>query len=245
MDARYYDPTDRRFLTQDSYRGDAKEPYSLNLYAYCANDPVNRVDVEGHRPQYIDEQSDETVIDGVKMKDILILNGKGGDVANNGCGAIAVYNVMVSQGYTGTFQKVLSEMQIMIGRIGRGILRLLKDGFDIFSIRKVLKKLFSYCKLGFTMSLFDDQKTYWTKILRKSCAIVVRYEYRGGAHYIAGIPKKIREGKYSQKIRFYNWETDYQYKYHTIRRYLTISRKHGLNPTEIIGVNRPKGGWDY
>lgn len=28
----------------DSYRGDAQEPYSLNLYAYCSNNPGNRED---------------------------------------------------------------------------------------------------------------------------------------------------------------------------------------------------------
>ena len=31
-----------------AYRGDVMEPASLNLYVYCANDPVNFWDPSGH-----------------------------------------------------------------------------------------------------------------------------------------------------------------------------------------------------
>ena len=46
--ARFYDPEDGRFLTQDTYRGENMEPETLHLYAYCANNPVNYVDPSGH-----------------------------------------------------------------------------------------------------------------------------------------------------------------------------------------------------
>ena len=47
--ARFYDPEDGRFLTQDTYRGENMEPDTLHLYVYCANNPVNYVDPSGHK----------------------------------------------------------------------------------------------------------------------------------------------------------------------------------------------------
>ena len=41
--ARYYNPVVGRFLREDTYRGDG-----LNLYAYCANNPVVYYDPSGH-----------------------------------------------------------------------------------------------------------------------------------------------------------------------------------------------------
>ncbi len=46
--ARYYDPATSRMISKDSYEGNIKNPLSLNLYIYCANDPVNNIDPSGH-----------------------------------------------------------------------------------------------------------------------------------------------------------------------------------------------------
>ena len=46
--ARFYDPYIGRFTTEDSYWGEDENPLSLNLYTYCANDPVRYVDPSGH-----------------------------------------------------------------------------------------------------------------------------------------------------------------------------------------------------
>ena len=48
LNARYYDPEDRRFMTEDSYRGEIMNPETGHLYVYCANNPVNYVDPSGH-----------------------------------------------------------------------------------------------------------------------------------------------------------------------------------------------------
>ena len=48
LNARYYDPKDGRFLTQDTYRGEADAYETWHLYTYCANNPVNYVDPSGH-----------------------------------------------------------------------------------------------------------------------------------------------------------------------------------------------------
>ena len=48
LNARYYNPEDGRFVTEDTYRGETNEPDTQNLYVYCADNPVNYVDPSGH-----------------------------------------------------------------------------------------------------------------------------------------------------------------------------------------------------
>ena len=48
INARMYDPVTARFLQMDTYRGDPKDPLSLNLYTYCANNPIKYIDPSGH-----------------------------------------------------------------------------------------------------------------------------------------------------------------------------------------------------
>lgn len=48
LSARYYDPEDGRFISRDTYRGNSANPSTWNLYAYCANSPVNYEDPSGH-----------------------------------------------------------------------------------------------------------------------------------------------------------------------------------------------------
>ena len=47
--ARYYQPAVGRFLTRDTYTGEADELLSLHLYTYCENDGVNAWDSSGHK----------------------------------------------------------------------------------------------------------------------------------------------------------------------------------------------------
>ncbi len=48
LNARYYDPTTARFMSEDTYSGDPNDPLSLNLYTYCHNEPVMYSDPTGH-----------------------------------------------------------------------------------------------------------------------------------------------------------------------------------------------------
>ncbi|MEE1037624.1 MAG: RHS repeat-associated core domain-containing protein, partial [Eubacterium sp.] len=50
LSARYYDPADGTFLTQDTYRGSRSRTATLNYYAYCAGNPVSYTDPSGHHP---------------------------------------------------------------------------------------------------------------------------------------------------------------------------------------------------
>ena len=48
LNARMYDPKTARFLQEDTYRGEANDPLSLNLYTYVNNNPVKYDDPTGH-----------------------------------------------------------------------------------------------------------------------------------------------------------------------------------------------------
>ena len=48
LNARYYDSTTARFLTEDTYGGRAGDPLSLHRYTYCANNPLRYTDPSGH-----------------------------------------------------------------------------------------------------------------------------------------------------------------------------------------------------
>ena len=53
LNARYYNPENYSFITQDSYRGEQKEYNTWNLYAYCGENPINYVDPSGHKREKI------------------------------------------------------------------------------------------------------------------------------------------------------------------------------------------------
>ena len=48
LNARYYDARIARFISEDTYRGEPDDPLSLNLYAYCSNNPIIYTDPTGH-----------------------------------------------------------------------------------------------------------------------------------------------------------------------------------------------------
>ena len=58
LNARYYDSTIARFLTEDTYRGQRNDPLSLNLYTYCNSNPIRFFDPSGHMAeQMLDKYS--------------------------------------------------------------------------------------------------------------------------------------------------------------------------------------------
>ena len=48
MNARFYQPSTGRFLSQDTHTGNAYDPWTQHLYSYCGNNPVNMIDPTGH-----------------------------------------------------------------------------------------------------------------------------------------------------------------------------------------------------
>ena len=51
--ARDYYPAIYRFTSRDPVKGKFKEPLTLHVYLYCANDPLNRIDPSGNFFTYI------------------------------------------------------------------------------------------------------------------------------------------------------------------------------------------------
>ena len=48
LQSRYYDPITRRFLNADGYISTGRGVLGSNMFAYCNNNPVNRIDPYGH-----------------------------------------------------------------------------------------------------------------------------------------------------------------------------------------------------
>ena len=58
---RYYRPQTGRFLTRDSFEGSPNDPRSLNLFNYCAADPVNNVDPTGMFTQQLGYLAEDAI----------------------------------------------------------------------------------------------------------------------------------------------------------------------------------------
>ena len=107
--ARYYNPANGRFTQQDAWAFmDASDPLSLNLYAYCCNNPVMYVDPSGHWihlaigaaigglvaatvsvvGQLIENKGDFSKIDGVKVLTATVAGAVSGLVASTGVGLV-------------------------------------------------------------------------------------------------------------------------------------------------------------
>jgi RHS repeat-associated protein len=69
MSARWYNSSNGRFITQDTYQGDIYTPQSLNRYAYVMNNPVNMWDPTGHVPSWVGDSMYYTVISGTPHVD--------------------------------------------------------------------------------------------------------------------------------------------------------------------------------
>ena len=61
LQSRYYDPVVGRFINADSYLVNSLLGY--NLFAYCENNPVNKVDPTGHFADYVDFDDNQDCLD--------------------------------------------------------------------------------------------------------------------------------------------------------------------------------------
>ena len=63
LQSRYYDPETSRYLNSDSQLNTSQGILGINTYAYCLNNPVNKVDHDGHKPGDLFDTMDEAARD--------------------------------------------------------------------------------------------------------------------------------------------------------------------------------------
>jgi len=61
LNSRYYDPAVGRFINADSYATTGQGVLGSNMFAYCLNNPVNRVDQSGSLSTKLNSIPDDTV----------------------------------------------------------------------------------------------------------------------------------------------------------------------------------------
>jgi len=63
LNSRYYNPQWGRFLNADSQLSISLGVLGCNMYAYCLNNPINKVDRRGNKPGDLFDTADEAAID--------------------------------------------------------------------------------------------------------------------------------------------------------------------------------------
>ena len=199
LNARYYNPEDGRFVTEDTYRGETAKPETGHLYAYCANNPVNYVDPSGH-----------------KAKTVIYYNKKGKDFKKQAMHSPYYKNSQV------TFKSVIKKVQFkkewdkipkgtseLYLYLHGGVSCLYFDGSDMnlkellaLKKKKIKKKIVLLsCKGGI------GDKNSVAKIMAKKCQCVVyASSYPYGLSYRYDKKKKVYYPRYGGKRNYYNHE---------------------------------------
>lgn len=233
LQSRYYDSYTGRFLNADdvTYLGIS----GYNLFAYCCNNVPNLTDINGHAPEYINSQGDNVIIDGKKMKDISLGLG---NIAANGCGVIAAYNVLLSKSSKVKFNDVKNGI-IWIGALNAGgLLGIKPNGLEL------------YMRTKFWSVIAAGPITYlWGIKAELSSAVIVLIKWKGtlGMHYIAGIGTG--HGGVGGSFRFYNTGLvdkngkPIDKKEMSIWDFLNCVKQQGATPIYFIGVSGKLGWW--
>ena len=232
LQSRYYNPVVGRFINADDVDFIKNEScdVSVNLYVYCCNDPVIRVDNHGTASSYIDNQDD------VSWKNVQF--GFWGNVYYNGCGAIALFNVLHAYSKKITFNSVLTQLRFTPGSIIYNNLGVI--GTSPAAITSHLSRRFLFLHTAGPITYL------WGIKAELSGAIIVLYQNKGWnapLHYVAGINYG---NNYGGSFRFYN-DSKYRKKYGNIRmsiwEYIDFLRQNGCKPLLFWGVAGKIGWW--
>ena len=230
LNSRYYDPVVGRFINADTTNAlelSVDNVIGANLFAYCYNNPINVIDVDGRAPKYINNQRDSSIAN--------IKWGLLGNTAKNGCGWVSVYNIMASHSSKVTYQSVITGLTLVGGVLGLG-----KLGANPVGIT-------TYLRLKFWLVHIEGPITYlWGIKAELSSAVIVLYQHKGwnaSLHYVAGIKTG---GGVGGSFRFYNdqyYAKKYGNKSISIWRYIDLLKANGCKLIMFWGVSGKKGWW--
>ena len=180
LNSRYYDPQVRRFINADEMIHNGYEFFGCNQFAYGLNNPVNVCDMSGQSPTYISNQYDDMVVEylgaNTKMKDISW--GLLGNIADNGCGVIATYNVLVAMGMDVSFTSVKDGLEEIGGPFLFG-----KLGTTPWKITEYLQSMGVH---GWAQYSLDGN--YWGLKLNETQAVIILYKISTlSYHYVTGV----------------------------------------------------------
>ena len=198
LQSRYYDPEIGRFINADDVN--YLESSTLgNLFAYCGNNPVMGIDLDGHivvlnLPQYITDQYGSYKIGDKAMKDISW--GWFGNIAANGCGPIAVYNVLESITRT-DFYQVKKDLEKFSTPLGFGLL-----GSDPLSISLYMKTKFN------TVYSYIGDRNWGKGVKGRVDGVIIEVFWdnflEDGAHFFAGVTSYFSNSEWRNYFYFYN-----------------------------------------
>ena len=66
LNSRYYDPEVGRFINADSQLNNSLGVLGCNIFAYCLNSPINKIDYTGNKPGDLFDTMDEAAIDAAE-----------------------------------------------------------------------------------------------------------------------------------------------------------------------------------
>lgn len=174
---------------------------------------------------YIDSQTDDTVIEDRKLGDIVYGDGT---IADNGCGVIAVYNIMRSKSEKVSFTSVKDEM-IHYGSLHTNGL----FGTNPFALIEYLQSQFG------EVSVSGANPERWSQKAQAAEALILLYRLPHAfvMHYVGGI--RTCAGKF----RFYNSLPAPCSKALTLNEFLSYLQTEDCTPLLFIGVSGKKSGW--
>jgi len=153
----------------------------------------------------------------VMMRDIRW--GSSGNIAANGCGVIAAYNVFVGLGYNLSFDQVLHQLSCMDAPLADGLL----------GVNPVV--LFDYMKFRFK-NVSHEFGEDWNTPALEARAVIILYKYPNMAmHYVAGIKDRV-----TGYFRLYNAGPDFHSRNISIGNYVKYLNANGIQMMSMICI---------